>query len=63
MAAPVAWAAQAALIRLPRKDQLLYYGGLGLLGLAGVVDWPVAAVAAASVWVATRNQRRPAETG
>jgi hypothetical protein len=62
IAAPAAWAAQTALTRLQRKDRLLYYGGLGLLGLAGVVEWPVAAVAAAGVWVATRSQRRPAET-
>jgi hypothetical protein len=62
IAAPAAWVAQTALTRLPRKDQLLYYGGLGLLGLAGVVEWPVAAVAAAGVWIATRSQRRPAET-
>jgi hypothetical protein len=60
--APAAWAAQTAFTRLPRKERLLYYGGLGLLGLAGVVEWPVAAVAAAGVWVATRSQRRPAET-
>jgi hypothetical protein len=55
-----AWAAQAkwaARANLPPRDQLLYYGGLGLLAVVGVLEWPVAAAVGAGVWVAGRARR------
>jgi hypothetical protein len=50
---------------VPPTDQLLYYGGLGLLALVGVVEWPVAALAGLGVFVASRNRHRsgPADNG
>ncbi|GGQ74949.1 hypothetical protein [Couchioplanes azureus] len=48
----------------PSADQLLYYGGLGVLAAFGVVDWPVAAAIGAGVWIARRHggERQEAET-
>jgi hypothetical protein len=55
------WAAQAVLSNLPPVERLLYYGGLGVLATVGVLEWPVAAVVGAGVWVAGRT--RPAHRG
>jgi hypothetical protein len=45
----------------PRTRRMTAYAGAGLLGVAGVVDWPVAAAGAAVVWL---TQSRPgARTG
>lgn len=52
------WAAQAVRSNLPPVDRVLYYGGLGVLAAAGVVEWPVAAAVGAGVWVAGRAGRR-----
>ncbi|WP_431951107.1 hypothetical protein [Actinacidiphila sp. bgisy167] len=35
----------------PRKRRVAAYAGAGLLGAAGVVEWPVAAAGAAAVWL------------
>ncbi|SEG42368.1 hypothetical protein SAMN04489712_105134 [Thermomonospora echinospora] len=31
-------------VKLPPRNQLAFIGGVGLLAMAGVIDWPVAAV-------------------
>ncbi|SCK08889.1 hypothetical protein [Streptomyces sp. WMMB 322] len=43
----------------PRARRVAAYTGAGILGLAGVVEWPVAAAGAAAVWL---TQPRPADT-
>jgi hypothetical protein len=50
------WAAQAVLSNLPPVERLLYYGGLGVLATVGILEWPVAAVVGAGVWVAGRTR-------
>jgi len=32
----------------------MYYGGVSVMAVFGVLEWPVAAAAAAGVWVASR---------
>jgi hypothetical protein len=58
MAAQTRWAAQAARANLPPADRLLYYGGVGAMALLGVLEWPVAVVAAAGLWIASRAAER-----
>lgn len=50
----------------PRKRRVAAYAGAGLLGAAGVVEWPVAAAGAAAVWLTqqrsgARREQAPAE--
>ncbi|GHD98481.1 hypothetical protein [Streptomyces alanosinicus] len=40
----------------PRSRRIAAYAGAGLLGAAGVVEWPAAAAGAAAVWL---TQARP----
>ncbi|MCQ4084988.1 hypothetical protein NGB36_31615 [Streptomyces sp. RB6PN25] len=42
----------------PHARRVAAYAGVGLLGAAGIVEWPVAAVGAAVVWL---TQQRPKE--
>lgn len=42
----------------PRARRVAAYTGAGILGVAGVVEWPVAVVGAAAVWL---TQPRPAD--
>ncbi|GAA2596108.1 hypothetical protein GCM10010399_28370 [Dactylosporangium fulvum] len=51
------WTARtlAAAVPLPEPRRLLYYGGIGALAALGILEWPVAAVAAAGVWIATHT--------
>jgi hypothetical protein len=58
MAAQTRWAAQAVRANLPPTERLLYYGGLGLLASVGSLEWPVAVVVGAGVWVAGRTSQR-----
>lgn len=51
------WAAQVMRANLPPVERLVYYGGLTALAVAGVLEWPVVAVAGAGVWVASRTRR------
>ncbi|WP_329134063.1 hypothetical protein [Streptomyces sp. NBC_00670] len=44
----------------PRGRRLVVYTGAGVLGLAGVVEWPVAVTGAAVAWL---TQPRPRERG
>jgi hypothetical protein len=43
----------------PRARRVAAYTGAGVLGVAGLVEWPVAVVGAAAVWL---TQPRPADT-
>lgn len=40
--------------RLPDRQHLLYYGGLGALAALGVLSWPAAAAIGTGVWIAGR---------
>jgi hypothetical protein len=51
------WAGQTLRANLPSVERLAYYGGLTALAVAGVLEWPVAAVAGVGVWVASRTRR------
>lgn len=42
--------AQAVVSRLPTKD-LIFYGGLGALAVAGALDWPVALAVGGAAWI------------
>ena len=44
----------------PRGRRLAVYAGAGVLGVAGVVEWPVAVTGAAVAWL---TQPRPGERG
>ncbi|GGJ69307.1 hypothetical protein [Streptomyces brasiliensis] len=44
----------------PRSRRIAAYAGVGLLGAAGAVEWPVAAAGAAVVWL---TQSRPTRAG
>lgn len=48
---------------LPPPTQVAYYAGLGVLAVFEVVEWPVAAVAAAGMVVAQRALRQHEEHG
>ena len=52
------WAAQAARATLPPADRMLYYGGVGAMAVVGVLEWPVAVVAGAGLWIAGRAAER-----
>jgi hypothetical protein len=58
MTAQARWAVRTAKVNLPSRDHLLYYGGVGAMALVGVIDWPVALVAGAGVWVVSRAVKR-----
>ena len=47
-------------IRMPSglRGNVLWWGGLAGLAAFGVIDWPVAAVVAAGVWVAEQRSRQ-----
>ncbi|MEV0598739.1 hypothetical protein AB0I82_05455 [Streptomyces sp. NPDC050315] len=44
----------------PRGRRVAAYTGAGLLGVAGVIEWPIAVAGAAAVWL---TQPRPEEDG
>ncbi|MER7394166.1 hypothetical protein ABT381_01445 [Streptomyces sp. NPDC000151] len=44
----------------PRGRRVAAYTGVGLLGVAGVIEWPIAVAGAAAVWL---TQPRPEEDG
>ncbi|MCE0446380.1 hypothetical protein LT493_21745 [Streptomyces tricolor] len=45
----------------PRGRRMAVYAGAGLLGVAGVVEWPVAVTGAAVAWLTQPRPDRPAE--
>ncbi|MFI9363056.1 hypothetical protein ACIG5E_18675 [Kitasatospora sp. NPDC053057] len=44
----------------PRARRIAAYTGAGLLGALGAVEWPVAAVGAAAVWLTQARPKSPA---
>jgi hypothetical protein len=55
---PTALLAQTVRAMLPSAERAAYYGGLGVLAVAGVLEWPVAAVVGAGVWLVSRSDQR-----
>ncbi|WP_335941584.1 hypothetical protein [Streptomyces sp. PTD5-9] len=47
----------------PQARRVVAYTGAGLLGVAGVVEWPVAAAGAAAVWLTQQRPKEAATTG
>lgn len=47
-------------VRIPRPEQLAYYGALGALAAAEIIEWPVAVVLAAGHWLAQDQHNRVA---
>lgn len=45
-------------VEIPRPEQLAYYGGLALLAVFELIDWPVAAVIAAGHLMANNHHNR-----
>jgi hypothetical protein len=43
-------------------ERLVFYGGITALGVAGIVDWPVAAAIAAGTYIASRTRGTPRAT-
>jgi hypothetical protein len=47
-------------VRIPRPEQLAYYGALGALAAAEIIEWPVAVVLAAGHWLIQNQHNRVA---
>lgn len=43
----------------PPPTDLIYYGGLGALAVAGALEWPVALAVAGATWVIRGRGRQP----
>ncbi|TQM32798.1 hypothetical protein [Nocardia bhagyanarayanae] len=52
----------AVLHRVPDRESMLYYGGLGAAAATGLVSWPVATAIGVGVWVA-EHARNVASAG
>jgi hypothetical protein len=51
-------------VTFPCRDQLVFFGGLGLLAVVGMIEWPVAAVVGAGhLLAAKRNNKALREFG
>jgi hypothetical protein len=48
-------------IRIPRPDQLAYYGGLAALAAIEIIDWPVALIIATGHALANNHHNRIVE--
>jgi hypothetical protein len=48
-------------VRIPRPDQLAYYGGLAALAAIEIIDWPVALVIAAGHLLASNHHDHVAQ--
>jgi hypothetical protein len=48
---------------LPSREQMAYYGGLGLLAVFAVIEWPVAAAIGVGTLVAQRATERSSRSG
>ncbi|MGY2008329.1 hypothetical protein ACW9HJ_24785 [Nocardia gipuzkoensis] len=57
VAGGVASATAAVRDRVPDRESLLYFGGLGAAAVTGVVSWPVAGAIGVGVWVAEHARR------
>ncbi|MGW1072882.1 hypothetical protein [Streptomyces sp. NPDC002537] len=47
----------------PQARRIAVYAGVGVLGAVGIVEWPVAAVGAAAVWLTQQRPRNGGGTG
>ncbi|MBF6145798.1 MULTISPECIES: hypothetical protein [Nocardia] len=47
-------------VPIPRPEQLAYYGALGALAAAEIIEWPVALVLAGGHWLAENQHNRVA---
>jgi hypothetical protein len=47
----------------PRGRRLAVYAGAGVLGVAGIVEWPVAVTGAAVAWLTQPRQGEPGKPG
>jgi hypothetical protein len=48
-------------IRIPRPEQLAYYGALGALAAFEIIDWPIALAIAAGHVLASNHHNKVAE--
>ncbi|WP_040776715.1 hypothetical protein [Nocardia pneumoniae] len=48
-------------VRVPRPEHLAYYGALGALAAAEIIEWPVALALAAGHWLAEDHHNRVAQ--
>jgi hypothetical protein len=48
-------------VRLPRPQQLAYFGALGLLAVTEIIEWPIALVLAAGHVLAENQHNRVAQ--
>ncbi|BDT92290.1 hypothetical protein [Nocardia sputorum] len=63
VATGVSSATTAVRNRVPDRESLLYFGGLGAAAVTGLVSWPVAGAIGVGVWVAEHARRGPGATG
>ncbi|WP_433713973.1 hypothetical protein ACQP2U_07295 [Nocardia sp. CA-084685] len=47
-------------VHLPRPEQLAYYGALGALAAAEIIEWPVVVVLATGHWLVQNQHNRVA---
>lgn len=59
VATGVSSATTAVRDRVPDRESLLYFGGLGAAAVTGLVSWPVAGAIGVGVWVAEHARRAP----
>ncbi|MEU6587407.1 hypothetical protein [Nocardia sp. NPDC046763] len=45
-------------VRIPRPEQLAYYGALGVLAAAEIIEWPVALILATGHWLIQDQHNR-----
>ncbi|HKH53884.1 MAG TPA: hypothetical protein VKA58_00365 [Propionibacteriaceae bacterium] len=51
-------------VRIPRPEQVAYFGALGVLAAVEIIDWPIAlAIAAGHVLVTNQHNRVAQEVG
>jgi xanthosine utilization system XapX-like protein len=51
-------------VRIPRPEQVAYFGALGVLAAVEIIDWPIAlAIAAGHVLVQNQHNRVAEEVG
>jgi hypothetical protein len=50
--------ATASAVASAPRQKILFYTGVAALGVAGIVEWPVAALVATGTYVASKAQRR-----
>jgi xanthosine utilization system XapX-like protein len=48
-------------VRIPRPEQLAYFGALGVLAAVEIIDWPIALVIAAGHVLANNEHNRVAQ--